>query len=83
MSATQSQSTSCFDPEALRVLSLALDEAWDRIENSGSALARPSYARAVRELLAHRIIEMAQRGEMDAHRLSDDAVLFITENYQQ
>src|SRR5436309_15188618 len=44
--ATQPQSNSSFDPEALRILSMALDDAWDRIKNSGSTLARPSYARA-------------------------------------
>jgi hypothetical protein len=75
--ATQSQSNSSFDPEALRILSTALDDAWDRIKNTGSTFGRPSYARAVREVVAQRIIEMAQCGEMDVHRLSDDAVRFL------
>ena len=83
MSATQSISNSFFDPETLRILSLALEDAWERIENSGTTLARPVYARAVREVLAHRIIEMAQSGERDVHRLSDNAVQFLTENYNQ
>ena len=81
--ATQTQSNSSFDPEALRILATALDDAWDRIKNSGSTFARPSYARAVREVLAHRIIEMAQCGEMEVHRLSDDAVRFLTETYKE
>ena len=81
--ATQSQTNSSFDPEALQILSMALDDAWDRIKNSGSTFARPSYARAVREVLAHRIIEMAQCGEMEVHRLSDDAVRFLTETYKE
>ena len=81
MSATQSISNSFFDPEILRILSLALEDAWERIENSGTTLARPVYARA--EVLAHRIIEMAQSGERDVHRLSDNAVQFLTENYNQ
>ena len=75
MSATQSISNSFFDPETLRILSLALEDAWERIENSRTTLARPVYARAVREVLAHRIIEMAQSGERDVHRLSDNAVV--------
>jgi hypothetical protein len=50
--------------------------------NSGSTFARPFYARAVREVLAHRIVEMAQGGETDVHRLSEDAMLFLAENYK-
>ena len=54
-----------FDPEAIQVLASALDDAWDRIQKSGSRFARPAYARAVREVVAKRIIEAAQRGEKD------------------
>jgi hypothetical protein len=61
---------------------LALDDAWDRVVKSGSTFARPFYARAIREVLAHRRIEMAQGGESDVHRLSEDAVLFLAENYK-
>jgi hypothetical protein len=81
--AIQSQTNSSFDPEALRILSMALDDAWDRIKNFGSAFARPFYARAVREVLAHRIIEVAQCSEMDVRRLSDDAVRFLAETYKE
>ena len=77
------QTEAYFDPETILILSLALDDAWSRIENSGSTFSRPFYARAVREVLAHRIIEMAQAGETDVHRLSDDAVRFLAENYIQ
>ena len=77
------QTEAYFDPEAIRILSLALDDAWDRIENSGSTFSRAFYARAVREVLAHRIIEMAQGGETDVRRLSNDAVRFLAENYIQ
>ena len=52
-----------FDPEAIQMLASALDVAWDRIQKSGSRFARPAYARAMREVLAERIIEVAQRGE--------------------
>lgn len=70
------QTEAYFDPETILILSLALEEAWNRIENSGSTFSRPFYARAVREVLAHRIIEVAQGGEKDVRRLSDDAVRF-------
>ena len=45
-----------FDPEAIQVLASALDDAWDRVQKSGSRFARPAYARAVREVVAKRII---------------------------
>ena len=51
-----------FDPEAITVLAAAFDEAWDRLRQSGSECVRPAYARAMKEILARRIIEMAQRG---------------------
>jgi hypothetical protein len=49
-----------FDPETIAVLSAALDEAWDRLIQSGSECTRPAYARAMREVVARRIIDMAQ-----------------------
>ena len=33
-----------FDPETIAVLSAALDEAWDRLLQSGSECTRPAYA---------------------------------------
>jgi hypothetical protein len=38
-----------FDPEAVEMLSAALEIAWDRIEKSSSTFARPAYARAMPE----------------------------------
>ena len=70
-----------FDPETIQVLASALDDAWDRIEKSGNRFARPAYARAMREVLAKRIIESAQRGEMDKLKLAADAVKFLAANY--
>jgi hypothetical protein len=48
-----------FDPETIAVLSAALEEAWDRLLESGSECTRPAYARAMREVVARRIIDMA------------------------
>jgi len=70
-----------FDPESIQVLASALDDAWKRIEKSGSRFARPGYARATRELLARRIIETAQKGLYDSIQLADDAVQFFSANY--
>jgi hypothetical protein len=44
-----------------RLSRAAPDEAWERLLQSGSRLAKPAYSRAIREIVAKRIIEMAQR----------------------
>lgn len=71
-----------FDPEAVEILSAAFDDAWAQIQQSGSTFARPAYARGAREVLAKRIVEMAQRGERDRRRLSESAVKFLAQNYK-
>jgi len=70
-----------FDPEAISILSEALEEAWHRVKASGSSLARPAYAKAMREVLAKHIIEEAQRGQFDRTELSSSAVRFLSTNY--
>jgi dihydropteroate synthase len=70
-----------FDPESIQVLASALDEAWYRIEQSGSHFARPAYSRVMREVIAKRIIEIAQQGVKDQQILVDDAVRFLAANY--
>jgi hypothetical protein len=68
-----------FDPETIAVLCAALDEAWDRLLKSGSECTRPAYARAMREVVARRIIDMAQRGIRDQKEL---ALHFLAANYR-
>ena len=70
-----------FDPEAVQVLASAWDDAWARMEKAGSRLARPAYSRVMREVVAKRIIDMAQRGVRDQGKLAADAVRFISVNY--
>jgi hypothetical protein len=72
-----------FTPEAVQVLANALEEAWESLERSGSRLARPAYSRAMREVVAKRIIETAQRGVEDRKALVADALRFIAANYEQ
>jgi hypothetical protein len=72
-----------FTPETIQILADALDEDWERLGQSGSRLARPAYARAMREVVAKRIIEMAQRGVEDREALVADALRFIAANYEQ
>jgi hypothetical protein len=71
-----------FDPECVQVLASALDDAWERIKQSGSQFARPAYSHAMREVIAKRIIEMAQRGIKDRQKLADGAVRFLAANYR-
>ena len=63
------------------MLASALDDAWDLFEKTGSRFARSAYSRAMREVVAKRIIEMAQRGVRDQEQLAADAVKFISANY--
>jgi hypothetical protein len=72
-----------FTPETIQILAAALDETWERLRRSGSRLARPAYSRAMREVVAKRIIEMAQRGVEDREALVTDALRFIAANYGQ
>jgi hypothetical protein len=72
-----------FDPEAVEILSAAFDDAWAKIKQSGSSLARPAYERGAKEVLAKCIIEMAQHGERDRRLLCDSAIEFLAQNYKQ
>jgi hypothetical protein len=67
----------------IQILAAALDDAWERLRQSGSRLARPAYSRAMREVVAKRIMEMAQRGVQDHDALVADALRFVTTNYEE
>jgi hypothetical protein len=72
---------SAFDPEIIEILVAAYEDAWEKIEQSGSAFASPRYRRAAQEIVAKHIIEMAQRGEREPTRLADDAVAYLARSY--
>jgi hypothetical protein len=72
---------SAFEPETIDTLVSAFESAWQRIEQSGSKLASPGYQRAAQEIIAKRIIEMAQRGERDATVLAADAAAYLERSY--
>ena len=72
-----------FTPETIQILAAALDEAWERLRQSGSRLARPAYSRVMREVVAKRIMEMAQRGVKDRKALVADALRSVAPNYDQ
>ena len=64
-----------FDPETLRVVAAAFDDAWASVTAGGDKL--DGNAEAVRELLAKHIMEMAQEGEFDQRRLCDGALMHL------
>jgi hypothetical protein len=52
-----------FDPDALRAMSIALEEVCRTLQVDGDQRAR--------EVMAVRIVELARQGERDPQRLSD------------
>lgn len=72
---------SAFEPEVIETLVSVFEIAWRKVEESGSKFASPAYKRAAQEIIAKRIIEMAQRGERDPSELADDAVAYLDHSY--
>jgi hypothetical protein len=72
-----------FGPETIQVMAAALEETWGKLQKSGSRLARPGYSRAMREVVAKRIIEMAQHGVEDREALVTSALRFVAANYER
>jgi hypothetical protein len=70
-----------FDPELIATLVAAYEAAWDKIEKSGSLFASPRYRRVAQEIIAKRIIDVAQQGEIHPLQLADDAVSYLSESY--
>ena len=66
-----------FDSDEVKILSHAFDQAWQAVEKSGICFSSDVYKNATREVLALRIIEIAQLGERDPNRLRDDALLYL------
>jgi hypothetical protein len=69
-----------FDSDEVKVLTDAFDQAWKVVEESGACFASGTYKNATREILALRIIEIAQLGERDPNRLRDDALLYLAKS---
>jgi hypothetical protein len=71
-----------FGPETIQVMAAALDEVWEKLQDSGSGLARPCYSRAMREVVAKRIFELARNGVEDREALVTSALKFVAANYE-
>ena len=68
-----------FDPETAHLLAAAFENAWKSLTAEDYRFADPLKAAHSREVLAKRIIELAQRGERDSIRLYDDALAYLRE----
>jgi len=67
-------SNAAFDSETTQLLGAAFEASWEEVKAAGSALADEPEAALTRELLAKRIIEMAERGERNPDRLVENAL---------
>jgi hypothetical protein len=72
---------SAFEPETIDMLASVFENAWQKVEQSGSKLASPRYKRAAQEIIAKRIIEMAKDGKRNPGELADDAVAYLERSY--
>src|SRR5215831_16512349 len=66
-----------FDADEVGILVEAFDDAWEVARKTRAPFGSDDHANATRELLALRIIEIAQLGERDPNRLRDDALLSL------
>jgi hypothetical protein len=66
-----------FLPDEISILEDALDDVWQRVENSKAPWASDEYAG--RTILARYIITMAKDGERDAKWLADSALLYLSQ----
>jgi hypothetical protein len=69
--------TEVFDPDAIRILTTAFDNAWQRLQNSG-VLDADHQSEQARNTLAKYIIAQARKGERDERRLREGALLQYT-----
>lgn len=68
------RSDECFDPGTMEMLEQVVEAAVQELAARGSALAEPGRAELTRELMAHRVMARALRGERDPARLKEHAL---------
>jgi hypothetical protein len=71
-----SEKTASFNPETMRLLGSALDDAWDRLQTA--QVYFNGSADAARTILAKHLISMAKQGERDRQRLIAGALARIS-----
>lgn len=68
-----------FDPEAVRILSEAFDDAWARLQTSGAPFSQGKYVVAARTIIAKRIIALAKEGQFDRRLLTSAALIYLAQ----
>jgi hypothetical protein len=68
-----------FYPEEVETLVAAFDDAWAKLQASGAPFVGEGYVLAARAILARRIIMAAKRGERNPRQLTDDALLYLSQ----
>ncbi len=64
-----------FDPSRLKLLERVVEEAWkELLRRSDVAAMNEERAKLTRELMAHRVMARALRGERDPQRLKEHAL---------
>ena len=66
-----------FDPEDIRILVRAFDQAWEAVQASGAVFETKAKADTARAILAKHIIAAAKEGELDEERLRDGALVVL------
>ena len=67
-------SETSFKPDQTEAIAKAFDDAWDQLQGEQTD---PVMSPLVRTALAKRILETAQRADIDARKLRDDAIAHI------
>jgi hypothetical protein len=67
-----------FEPEAVRILTDAFDDAWAKVQASNAPFADDDYALAGRTIIAKHIISAARAGQLDRRRLAEGALLYLS-----
>jgi hypothetical protein len=69
-----SDAPACFDPPTLDLLQRVVDEAWQELARRSASEITRERERLTRELMAHRVMARALRGELDPGRLKEHAL---------
>ena len=65
---------SYYDPSTMAMLESVVEEALEELAAKTSSLVDPTRLELTRELLAHRVMARAARGERDPKRLKEHAL---------
>jgi hypothetical protein len=67
-----------FEPEAVKILTDAFDDAWADVQASKAPWATEEYALAARTIIANHIVAAAKAGNLNRASLVDSALIHLT-----